>query len=148
MTSYGWVRYVEVRRGGHGPIRSVKVWCTSVRHGHGEAVEVGCGVFRCGMLRYVEDTVRRLWHGPIGLRCVEVRSVLVRRSRSDMSGLGEDWFDRVSRGAVSQGGHGAGRRRTVSYGGSRRGGPVAEGRDMARSVKLWQGGQGVLCSGM
>jgi hypothetical protein len=24
--------------------------------------------------------VRRLWHGPIGLRCVEVRSVLVRRS--------------------------------------------------------------------
>jgi len=118
----------------HRAIRSVKVWCISVRHGHGTAVLIRCVRVRFGR-------VRTRCGGRVSVLLVLVWLNKSRRSRSDMSGLGEDWSDRVSRGAVSQGGHGAGRRRTLSYGGSRRGGPVAVGRVMARSVKLRQGGQ-------
>ena len=85
MTSYGWVRYVEVRRGGHGPIRSVKFWCTSVRHGHGEAV-----LIRCVRVRF--DRVRTRCGG-LGM----VRSVWLRSDgRGEVSQVAvssvEDWL--------------------------------------------------------
>lgn len=53
------------------------------------------------------DRVRSVCSGlAVEARCRKSRLVLLRtgwsrRSRSDMSGLGEDWSDRVSRGAVS-----------------------------------------------
>ena len=53
------------------------------------------------------DRVRSVCSGlAVEARCRKSCLVLLRigwsrRSRSDMSGLGEDWSDRVSRGAVS-----------------------------------------------
>ena len=71
-----WVRPVVVRfgeaglgqtgYGGHGPIRSVKFWCTSVRHGHGEAV-----LIRCVRVRF--DRVRTRCGSHVKVRYVVFR---------------------------------------------------------------------------
>ena len=43
VVRFGEAGLGQTRYGGHGPIRSVKFWCISVRHGHGTAVGVILG---------------------------------------------------------------------------------------------------------
>ena len=112
MTSYGWVRYVEVRRGGHGPIRSVKFWCTSVRHGHGEAV-----LIRCVRVRF--DRVRTRCGGHVKVRYVVFREGSVGLFRSGgpvQLSRGLLRSVKAGRGKLGQGGQGEARHVMSGYG--------------------------------
>ena len=85
MTSCGWVRYVEVRRGGLGWVRRCVLGFDGLRFGHGEAV-----LIRCVRVRF--DRVRTRCGG-LGM----VRSVWLRSDgRGEVSQVAvssvEDWL--------------------------------------------------------
>jgi len=106
------VRCIAVCFGGLGWVRRCVLGFDGLSFGHGTAVksgfvQAGCDevslglavLIRCVRVRF--GRVRTRYGGRVSVLLVLVWLNKSRRSRSDMSGLGEDWSDRVSRGAVS-----------------------------------------------
>lgn len=108
----GQVRFGLSSLGGLGWVRRCVLGFDGLSFGQGTAVKAGfvqTGYDEVSLGLAVLIRCVRVRFGRVRTRCggrVSVLLVLVwlnksRRSRSDMSGLGEDWSDRVSRGAVS-----------------------------------------------